>query len=105
MGHAGDATNALNYVNLVRARANETNWTASDLTADNILDERCRELYWELTRRSDLVRHGKFSGSAYNWSWKNNEANGASIAETMDLFPIPANVISAQPEFEQNPGY
>ena len=105
MGHAGDATNALNYVNLVRARANETNWTASDLTANNILDERCRELYWELTRRSDLVRHGKFSGSAYNWSWKNNEANGASIAETMDLFPIPANVISAQPEFEQNPGY
>ena len=105
MGHAGDATNALNYVNLVRARANETNWTASDLTADHILDERCRELYWELTRRSDLVRHGKFSGSAYNWSWKNNEANGASIAETMDLFPIPANVISAQPEFEQNPGY
>ena len=105
MGHAGDATNALNYVNLVRARANETNWTAGDLTADNILDERCRELYWELTRRSDLVRHGKFSGSAYNWSWKNNEANGASIAETMDLFPIPANVISAQPEFEQNPGY
>lgn len=105
MGHAGDATNALNYVNLVRARANETNWTASDLTADKILDERCRELYWELTRRSDLVRHGKFSGSAYNWSWKNNEANGASIAETMDLFPIPANVISAQPEFEQNPGY
>lgn len=105
MGHAGDATNALNYVNLVRARANETNWTAGDLTADNILDERCRELYWELTRRSDLVRHGKFSGSAYNWSWKNNEVNGASIAETMDLFPIPANVISAQPEFEQNPGY
>ena len=45
MGHAGDATNALNYVNLVRARANETNWTASDLTADHILDERCRELY------------------------------------------------------------
>ena len=105
MGHAGDATNALNYVNLVRARANETNWTAGDLTADNILDERCRELYWELTRRSDLVRHGKFSGSAYNWSWKNNEVNGANIAETMDLFPIPANVISAQPEFEQNPGY
>ena len=105
MGGAGNANDALNYVNLVRARAGLQAWTQSDLTADNILDERCRELYWELTRRSDLVRHGKFSGSAYNWSWKNNEANGASIAETMDLFPIPANVISAQPEFEQNPGY
>ncbi len=105
MGNAGDATSALNYVNLVRARANETNWTASDLTADNILDERCRELYWELTRRSDLVRHGKFSGGTYNWSWKNNEPNGASIGTHMDLFPIPANVISAQPEFVQNPNY
>ena len=105
MGNAGDANNALNYVNYVRQRAGETSWTANDMTADNILDERCREMYWELTRRSDLVRHGKFSGSAYNWSWKGNEVNGATIASTMDLFPIPSNVIAAQPEFEQNPGY
>ena len=105
MGGAGNANDALNYVNLVRARAGLQAWTQSDLTADNILDERCRELYWELTRRSDLVRHGKFSGSAYNWSWKSNEVNGAPFAETMDLFPIPQNVIAAQPEFNQNPGY
>ena len=105
MGGAGNANEALNYVNLVRARAGLQAWTQSDLTADNILDERCRELYWELTRRSDLVRHGKFSGSAYNWSWKSNEVNGAPFAETMDLFPIPQNVIAAQPEFNQNPGY
>lgn len=105
MGGAGDANNALNYVNNVRRRAGLQNWTATDLTADNILDERCRELYWELTRRSDLVRHGKFSGSTYNWSWKNNEPNGSSIPEYMDLFPIPANVIATQPEFNQNTGY
>ena len=103
MGGAGNANDALNYVNLVRARAGLQAWTQSDLTADNILDERCRELYWELTRRSDLVRHGKYS--AYNWSWKSNEVNGAPFAETMDLFPIPQNVIAAQPEFNQNPGY
>ena len=107
MGGAGNANEALNYVNLVRARAGLQAWTQSDLTADNILDERCRELYWELTRRSDLVRHGKYSagGDEYMWSWKGNEVNGRSIAATMDLFPIPANVIAAQPEFDQNPGY
>ena len=105
MGGVGNATNALDYVNVVRRRAGLGNWTPADLTADNILDERCRELYWELTRRSDLVRHGKFSGSAYNWSWKNNEVSGAPFAATMDLFPIPSNVIAAQPDFVQNPGY
>lgn len=106
MGGVGDATKALDYVNVVRRRAGLGNWTPADLTPDNILDERCRELYWELTRRSDLVRHGKFSGSAYNWSWKNNEVNGTSFPEYMDLFPIPQNVIvTAEREFVQNPGY
>ena len=101
----GDATKALNYVNYVRERAGVAKWTPSQLTADNILDERCREMYWELTRRSDLVRHGKFTGNSYVWSWKNNVAKGASIPSYMNIFPIPADVISAQPEFEQNPGY
>lgn len=105
MGGVGNATTALDYVNVVRRRAGLGDWSPADLTADNILDERCRELYWELTRRSDLVRHGKFSGSAYNWSWKSNEVSGAPFAATMDLFPIPSNVIAAQPDFVQNPGY
>ena len=111
MGGAGDQAKALDYVNYVRERAGVSRWSIADITGadkeDKILDERCRELYWELTRRSDLVRHGKYSagGDEYMWSWKGNEVNGRSIAATMDLFPIPANVIAAQPEFDQNPGY
>lgn len=105
MAGAGSSSKAVQYVNYVRNRAGVDSWTAADLTADNILDERCRELYWENVRRTDLVRHGKFSGSSYNWSWKNNVAAGAGISSYMDLFPIPTNVIAAQPEFEQNPGY
>ena len=83
-----------------------TKWSASDLTLDNLLDERCRELYWELTRRSDLVRFGKFTGpNQALWSWKGNTLEGNKIAERYDLMPIPVNVIAASPSFKQNPGY
>lgn len=105
VGGAGDASKALEYVNYVRGRAGVSSWSLTDLTADNILDERCRELYWELVRRSDLIRHNKFTGTTYVWSWKNNTAEGGTIADYRKLFPIPANVIAAQPEFQQNPGY
>lgn len=108
VGKASTATaqNAVDYVNYVRGRAGvKTKWSTADLTADNILDERCRELYWENVRRTDLIRFGKFTGNTYLWSWKNNVATGASIPAYFNLFPIPTNVIAAQPEFKQNPGY
>ena len=107
MNGSGSAEKALTYVNYVRERAGVTPWAATDLDADNILDERCRELYWELTRRSDLVRHGKFSGNSYMWSYKGSQTaeNGASFRSYMDIMPIPTNIIAAQPEFNQNPNY
>ena len=105
VGGTGDAAAALEYVNYVRERAGVAKWTPAEMTANNILDERCRELYWENVRRSDLVRFGKFTGNSYLWSWKNNVAKGGSIPEHMNVFPIPSDVISAQPDFEQNPGY
>ncbi len=105
-GNAADADKARKYVNLVRGRSDNSEWASADLTADNILDERCRELYWELTRRSDLVRHHKFTGpNQAIWSWKGNVAAGTRIADRYDLMPIPTNIRAAQPEFRQNPGY
>ena len=105
MGGAGNQSDALRYVNYVRGRAGVAQWQAADLTADNILDERCRELYWELTRRSDLIRHNKFTGDNYLWSWKGYVAGGASIDSYRNLYPIPDDAIAAQPELQQNPGY
>lgn len=102
---AGDHTLGLQYVNNVRGRAGVTRWYDNDFTLDNLLDERCRELYWELVRRTDLVRFGKFTGDAYLWAFKNNVAAGAAIPEYMNLFPIPADILAAQPSFKQNPGY
>ena len=100
------AADALKYVNYVRERAGAAAWPSSMLTYDNLLDERARELYWELHRRSDLVRYDKFV-SGYNWAWKGYVLEGTDLNPNFTVFPIPANVIAAQPEFAaiQNPGY
>lgn len=105
LGRTGDAAKALKYINYVRRRAGLKNFESYDLNADNVLDERARETYYELTRRSDLIRHNKFTGNAYNWSWKGDQPKGAGISERYKLMPIPTNIIAAQPELQQNPGY
>ncbi len=105
MGGTGTQDKALQYVNYVTNRAGMRSWVEGDLTPNNILDERARELYWELTRRSDLIRHDKYTGGNYLWSWKGNTAEGNAISERYKLMPIPVNIISAQPEFTQNTGY
>ena len=92
----------LEYTSSVRTKLNKC---IAEMTANNILDERCREMYWENTRRSDLVRHDKFVGNNYVWSWKNNIQKGGAIGSHMNIFPVPSNVIAAQPEFGQNDGY
>lgn len=104
LGGAGSASDALKYVNYVRQRAGLDAWNASFMTANNILDERCRELYQENCRRTDLVRHGKFTGGAYIWNWKGNVAEGTATDSHLNLYPLPATVVSLA-GYEQNPGY
>lgn len=102
----GDRTAALEGVNYLRERAGVTPWTGSQLTADNLLDERSRELYFELTRRTDLIRFGKFAGANQaTWAWKGNARDGSTIQEWRKLMPIPTNILAAQPELVQNKGY
>ena len=103
----GDAALALQYVNNVRKRAGVYEWTANEMRTANILDERQRELHWELTRRSDLVRHGKYTGGEYMWSYKGSQSDmaGQPVPEYMNVMPIPQQIINAQTDFKQNPGY
>ncbi len=99
---------ALTYVNQIRQRAygdNSGDITAPQLTLQFILDERGRELLWEAQRRTDLIRFGQFTGSAYIWSWKGNVQAGTATDAHLDLYPIPASQISANPNLTQNPGY
>ncbi|UCH13714.1 MAG: RagB/SusD family nutrient uptake outer membrane protein, partial [Bacteroidales bacterium] len=75
------------------------------VTDDFILDERGREFYYEAHRRTDLIRFGKYTNGDYNWQWKGGVKNGMNTSPHRNLFPIPGDEISANPNLEQNPGY
>lgn len=104
LGGAGSADKAVEYINYIRERAGLSDWSASDLTANNILAERNRELYGENDRRTALVRHNKYAGNAYVWNWKGGAWNGVGTDEKYNLFPIPTKVVSFS-KYTQNPGY
>jgi starch-binding outer membrane protein, SusD/RagB family len=99
---------ALTYVNALRGRAYggpSGDITAGELTEQFILDERGRELLFEAQRRTDLVRFGLFSTGTYLWAWKGGTVGGTALAVGRDLYPLPANVLIANPNLKQNPGY
>jgi hypothetical protein len=100
---------ALTYINLLRTRAyggsTAGNITADQLTAQFILDERARELFWEGFRRTDLIRYGLFTSSTYVWPFKGGVKNGTGVADFRNLFPIPSSDLAANPNLKQNPGY
>ncbi len=106
-GGGGSGANALTYLNLIRERAYGN--TSADFGAlpvvDTILAERARELMFEATRRTDLVRFGLFSSGAYLWAWKGGVVGGQALPTGRDLYPLPANELIANPNLKQNPGY
>ena len=111
-GNADRAT-ALGYVNQIRRRAfglslttaGSADITDAQMTADFILDERAREMFWEGSRRTDLIRFGKFTDGTYLWPWKGNVAAGRGVDAKYRLFPIPASDLTANPNLKQNPGF
>jgi hypothetical protein len=107
-GTGGDKTTALSYINKLRTRAygnTSGNISAADLTPDFILDERGRELFWECTRRTDLIRYNKFTTSAYLWAWKGGVQSGTAVDPKYNIYPIPSTDLSSNPNLKQNPGY
>ncbi|MFJ1473590.1 RagB/SusD family nutrient uptake outer membrane protein [Capnocytophaga cynodegmi] len=96
--------NALQYVNVLRTRSGAN--ALSNLTIENVLDERSRELYWEGFRRTDLIRYGHFTSSTYVWPFKGGVANGTGVDAYRNLYPIPTNIILASKGvLKQNAGY
>lgn len=107
-GGGGNAATALQYVNTLRQRAyhgTSGNITAGQLTLDFILAERSRELYWEATRRTDLIRFGKQTSAAYLWAWKGGTMNGTGVKDAYNILPIPSADLIANPNLVQNDGY
>ncbi len=94
---------ALDLVNLVRHRAygnDEGNISDAQFTLDFIIDERGRELFNELHRRTDLIRFGRFTTSAYLWQWKGGVIDGRAVDKRYNIYPIPATELSANPNLK-----
>ena len=105
-GTGGTNAQALTYVNALRQRAYKGTRTAlAAITLDDILNERGRELYWECHRRTDLIRFKKFTTASMLWTWKGGVKAGTPVSDDLNLFPIPAADVVANPNLKQNKGY
>jgi hypothetical protein len=91
LGQDGQALSIINNLRSTRGASALTN-----LSEDDIIDERGRELWWEGHRRTDLIRFGKFLDS---WNEKDS-SEGFRV-----LFPLPERAVSINPNLTQNPGY
>ena len=102
----GDQNTALTYVNMIRERAyGNSNHVFSTVSLDDIVNERSKELYWECTRRTDLIRYNKFTGSDLLWSFKGGTTDGSSVDNFRNLYPLPTYDIVNNPNLVQNSGY
>lgn len=97
-----DAAGALADVNAVRTSrtANFVGSTLPSITLDLLFRERGFELYYEMLRRTDMIRFGKYEGV---WTEKNN------TNKNMRLMPIPQTAIDGASNLpgylKQNAGY
>ena len=103
-GGGGSEATAVSYMNELRDRAGNFGKVTS-INLDFILNERARELFWEGHRRTDLIRFGKFTDGDYVWPWKGGVAEGTSTPSYLNLLPIPATDLNANPNLTQNAGY
>jgi hypothetical protein len=105
-GAGGSTTTALGYFNALRDRAyGNKNGEVQSVALTDVLSERQREMYWEATRRTDLIRFGLFTGGSYVWPFKGGVESGTSIADYRSLYPLPASDVTANPNLKQNTGY
>ncbi|MCR4583277.1 MAG: RagB/SusD family nutrient uptake outer membrane protein [Prevotella sp.] len=100
----GNAAEASTDINVLRDRANAAH-VGTGITEKDIIDEWCREFYMEGRRRSDLIRFGLFTSNTYIWDWKGGAYLGTGVSNIYNLYPIPANELSANSNMTQNEGY
>jgi hypothetical protein len=105
----GDMGDALKDFNTVRERAysgsTAADWTLADLTADNILQERGREMAWEDVRRTDQIRMQTYTGTPYFTRARNYPPKPADPDNHLMFLPVPTVEINTNPNLKQNTGY
>ncbi len=90
----GDPTAMVNDLRVLRGAT-----PLGSVGAQELIDERGRELYAETWRRNDLIRFGQYLRA---WDFK---PSGEVGNEARLLFPIPDQQLLANPNLVQNPGY
>ena len=99
MFRLGDVSGAEDLINLVRSRNFNPDKPLTNITLNDILEERSKEFFWDRMYRQDLIRFGKFLDESYKFK-------PTSVTESYrTLFPIPQSEIEANPNLVQNPGY
>lgn len=93
MRMGGDPTEMVNELRRLRENTPEL----ANVSEDELLAERGRELYIEFWRRNDMVRFDKFTEP-----WNLKEISGDP---NLNLFPIPETALLSNPNLVQNPGY
>lgn len=100
---SGDLAGALKTINQklngvsLRSRAGLPDFTAAEMSLENLLAERARELSWEGFRRNDLIRFGHFTDA---------RTPEKDVSDSFrNLYPIPATALAKNPYLLQNPGY
>ncbi|MDD5816427.1 MAG: RagB/SusD family nutrient uptake outer membrane protein, partial [Bacteroidales bacterium] len=98
-GNGATKAEAAKLINKLRTRAGVSSINESNITTDYLFGERTREMYWELTRRTDLVRYDRFTSGSYLWDLKQS-----AIDSKYNYFPIPQSELTANPNLS-NPEY
>jgi starch-binding outer membrane protein, SusD/RagB family len=97
---SNDAAGALADVNIVRASRTTPPPPLTSMSLDILFKERGFEFYWEMLRRSDMIRFGKYEGI---WTEKTN------TDKLKRVFPIPQTAIDGASNLpgylKQNQGY
>lgn len=99
-GSATLGNTPMSLFNEIRAYVNAP-LIESNPSLQDILDERGREFLDEHWRRNDLIRFGDFER---DWGFKNDFNSNASNPQYR-LLPLARDVLNANTNWEQNPGY
>ena len=104
----GNADKALEKVNMIRNRAGAEPF--AEVTPQILIDERGRELAWEVPRRQDLVRYGMYTLPTMD---KFVDVVHHAVANDYEydntgwrtVFPIPFNQLQLNTQYTQNVGW
>jgi len=104
-GAQGTQTEVDDLVNLVRKRAGLTS-PISNVTLDDLLEERRKEFLGEGTRWNDLVRSGNAVTKMNSWIKNDGILTINTVIPDFLIYPVPATEIGTKIGlYKQNPGY